>query len=82
MHIDGYKLVGEGIVQHATPNQGGLFAPGAPDTLVIHFTAGASIAFCPHSPAHEPSADVVNSIPKLPSASPTAAGSSGIVLHE
>ena len=64
MHIDGYKLVGEGIVQHATPNQGGLFAPGAPDTLVIHFTAGASIAWaiaalCDPKSAHRVSAHLV-----------------------
>ena len=64
MHIDGHQLVGDGIVQHMSPNQGGLFAAGAPDTLVLHFTAGASVswaiaALCDSQPAHRVSAHLV-----------------------
>jgi N-acetylmuramoyl-L-alanine amidase len=40
MHIDRHRLVGEDIVHRLSPNQGGIFAAGTPDTLILHFTAG------------------------------------------
>lgn len=40
MHIDRHRLVGEDIVHCPSPNQGGIFAAGTPDTLILHFTAG------------------------------------------
>lgn len=45
MRIDSHRLVGDGIIRRASPNQGEPFAPGAPDTLVMHFTAGDSAAW-------------------------------------
>ena len=37
MRIENHRLVG--ARQVPSPNQGGPFAPGAPDTLILHFTA-------------------------------------------
>ena len=42
MEIRDHRLVGEGITQVDSPNQGSAFEPGRPDTLVIHYTAGSS----------------------------------------
>jgi len=40
MRIDSHRLVGDRIIQALSPNQGGLFALGTADTLILHFTAG------------------------------------------
>ena len=37
-------LIGEGVSYHGTPNRGYFFCPSLPDTIVIHYTAGASLA--------------------------------------
>lgn len=42
MIIQGHKLAGTGIDFIASPNRGGAFAGGLPDSVVIHYTAGAS----------------------------------------
>lgn len=44
MDIKNDKLTGADISFKASPNHGGAFATGLPDTLVIHFTAGASLS--------------------------------------
>ncbi|HJP29148.1 MAG: N-acetylmuramoyl-L-alanine amidase [Candidatus Latescibacteria bacterium] len=40
MHIEEHRVVGDGIEHRTSPNHGGPFPSGAPDTLVLHFTAG------------------------------------------
>lgn len=40
MRIDSHRLVGEGISHSPSPNQGGPFASGTADALILHFTAG------------------------------------------
>ncbi len=40
MKIEDHLLQGDSIVQNPSPNKGGKFAEGLPDTLIIHFTAG------------------------------------------
>ena len=40
MNIANHRLAEAAFI--ASPNQGGPFAPGLPDTIVIHYTAGAS----------------------------------------
>lgn len=42
MHIDQHRLVADDIVHRTSPNNGGPFPAGAPDTLVLHYTAGDS----------------------------------------
>ena len=39
MEISNHRLLGERIVYRESPNQGGPYAPGYPDTLIIHYTA-------------------------------------------
>ena len=64
MHIDSHRLVGADIVHSLSPNQGGLFAAGTPDTLIVHFTAGASAGWaieklCDPTPGARVSAHLV-----------------------
>lgn len=42
MRIDGHQLQGERVAFRASPNQGGPFARPNPDTIIIHYTAGAN----------------------------------------
>lgn len=42
MRVEGHRLVGAGVHFAPSPNTPGPFAAGAPDTLVLHFTAGDS----------------------------------------
>jgi len=42
MNIRNHRLEGEEIRHLESPNRGGPFAGGLPDTLVIHYTAGAN----------------------------------------
>ena len=42
MNIANHRLEGEGIDYRESPNQGGSYAPGALDTIIIHYTAGAN----------------------------------------
>ena len=42
MEIRNHRLEGEGIRYLESPNRGGPFAEGLPDTLVIHYTAGSN----------------------------------------
>ncbi|MEC7226472.1 MAG: N-acetylmuramoyl-L-alanine amidase, partial [Candidatus Latescibacterota bacterium] len=42
MNIANHRLEGEGIDYRESPNQGGPYAPGALDTIIIHYTAGAN----------------------------------------
>jgi len=37
-----HLLEGTGVVYRESPNHGGSFGPGLPDTIIIHFTAGES----------------------------------------
>lgn len=39
---DNHRLEGDGIPFRESPNHGGLFEPGLPDTIIIHYTAGSS----------------------------------------
>lgn len=61
--VDGHWLAGELVEERVeTPNQGALFAQGALDTIVIHYTAGADAASAIRSmvnPAHKASAHLV-----------------------
>lgn len=41
--VDGHRLQGSQVGFQASPNHGGGFAEGLPDTIVIHYTAGASL---------------------------------------
>ena len=62
MKIDNHRLVGEGVRHAESPNQGGPFAPGDPDTMVLHYTAAASVEAAVQilsDPAREVSAHVV-----------------------
>jgi N-acetylmuramoyl-L-alanine amidase len=62
MEIKNHKLTGTGTSFEASPNQGGPFGAGLPDTVVIHFTAGASLESSVKSlcnPASKASAHVV-----------------------
>ncbi len=46
MKIENHKLVGEdgeSIKYQQTPNTGGSFGEGLPDTIIMHYTAGASV---------------------------------------
>lgn len=43
MDIQNNKLTGTNVSFKASPNKGAPFAPNLPDTLVVHFTAGASL---------------------------------------
>ena len=43
MKIQRHRLTGTGVSFVESPNHGGSFASPLPDTLVIHFTAGASL---------------------------------------
>jgi len=43
MNIQNQKLTGDKVSFSASPNHGARFANGLPDTVVIHFTAGASL---------------------------------------
>ncbi|APD90830.1 N-acetylmuramoyl-L-alanine amidase [Alteromonas mediterranea] len=38
-----HRLIGENVKFTASPNTSGAFKTGAPDTIVIHFTAGSSL---------------------------------------
>ncbi len=40
MNVANHRLADTAFIE--SPNQGGPFAPGLPDTIVIHFTSGAS----------------------------------------
>ena len=40
MNLSNHRLAEAAFIE--SPNQGGPFAPGLPDTIVIHYTAGAS----------------------------------------
>lgn len=42
--INEHKVTGEGVSFTPSPNTSGLFEKGIPDTIVIHFTAGSSLA--------------------------------------
>jgi len=42
--IDDHILTGDNISFRLSPNTPGLFQSGSPDTIVIHFTAGSSLA--------------------------------------
>ena len=42
VNIRNHRLAGDGIHHVESPNQGGPFAAGRPDTLVIHYTAGST----------------------------------------
>lgn len=42
MNINNHRLIGEGIGFVESPSHSGLFEPGLPDTIIIHFTAGSS----------------------------------------
>lgn len=42
--INANRLQGETVTFEASPNHSGEFSSGAPDTIVIHFTAGSSLA--------------------------------------
>ena len=60
--IKNNKLTGTAVSFKASPNKSGRFAPSLPDTVVIHFTAGASLnssvtSLC--NPASKASAHVV-----------------------
>lgn len=62
MDIKNNKLTGTNVSFKASPNRGSAFGTGLPDTLVIHFTAGASLASSVTSlcdPASKASAHVV-----------------------
>jgi N-acetylmuramoyl-L-alanine amidase len=62
MKIKNHRLSGTGISFVASPNHGGKFQASLPDTLVIHFTAGASLSSSVRSlcdPASRASAHVV-----------------------
>ena len=41
--IDDHMLIGDNISYRLSPNTSGCFQSGAPDTIVIHFTAGSSL---------------------------------------
>lgn len=43
MDIRNHKLTGTGVSFKPSPNHGGTFGAGSPDTIVIHYTAGASL---------------------------------------
>lgn len=45
MRVVGHRLVGDGVCFAPSPNTPGPFAPGAPDTLVLHYTAGDDAAW-------------------------------------
>jgi N-acetylmuramoyl-L-alanine amidase len=62
MKIQNHRLSGTGISFVASPNHGSKFQASLPDTLVIHFTAGASLSSSVRSlcdPASKASAHVV-----------------------
>ena len=62
MKIRKHRLVGDRIHHAESPNQGGPFGPGAPDTIVLHYTATASAEAAVQvlsDPAREVSAHVV-----------------------
>jgi N-acetylmuramoyl-L-alanine amidase len=62
MNIQNHKLIGEKVSFSASPNLGGHFAKGLPDTVVIHYTAGASLESSVTSlstPASKASAHIV-----------------------
>jgi N-acetylmuramoyl-L-alanine amidase len=42
MRIEGNRVTGDGTRWRESPNQGGPFAPGELDTIVLHYTAGAN----------------------------------------
>ena len=42
MKIHNHRLVGDRIRHTESPNRGGPFGPGDPDTIVVHYTATAS----------------------------------------
>ena len=42
MNISNHRLIGDGINFVDSPSHSGLFDPGLPDTIIIHFTAGSS----------------------------------------
>ena len=42
MKIRNHLLEGEGVDFRGSPNQGGEYAEGALDTIIIHYTAGAN----------------------------------------
>jgi N-acetylmuramoyl-L-alanine amidase len=39
MEINNHRLLGKGITYIESPNQGGAYASGYPDTLIMHYTA-------------------------------------------
>ncbi len=62
MYIDNHHL--KDVRYIASPNQGGPFAPGAPDTIIIHYTASASAesairTLCDSERKHKVSAHLV-----------------------
>ncbi|MCE5270300.1 N-acetylmuramoyl-L-alanine amidase [bacterium] len=42
MKINNHLLEGEGVKQLSSPNRGGQFGAGLPDTIIIHYTGGSS----------------------------------------
>ena len=42
MKVSNHRLTGGGITFTETPNQGGPFGAGLPDSIIIHYTAGSS----------------------------------------
>jgi N-acetylmuramoyl-L-alanine amidase len=42
MELENHRLRGSDVAWNESPNHGGKFAEGLPDTIVIHYTAGAS----------------------------------------
>lgn len=62
MRIKQHLLSGDGIDFSESPNQGGVFEAGHPDTIVIHYTAGGSVESAVRTlsdPARKASAHVV-----------------------
>ncbi len=43
MKIRNHRLIGDDVTRKDSPNKGGQFAEGLPDTIVIHYTAGGSL---------------------------------------
>jgi len=42
MKISNHRLEGDGVEYRESPNQGGPFAEGNLDTIIVHYTAGAN----------------------------------------
>jgi len=62
MKIENHWLTGEGVIRHPSPNMSGKFRAGQRDTILMHYTAGASAESSVRSmsnPAEKVSAHVV-----------------------